>query len=582
MRVRLAVCLVSIAFTGCSGGGGGNGDALHACAAGDLECYGEALHLYEDDGTEIALVTVDRDDLLAVPSPVPTASETVAFVSNSEGVWAHDGTSRILELPVAGAPRLWSSAPDDVWAVGDGAIVHRRSASGWAIVDSSGTAALYDVFGFAEDDVWMGGQGGVVRHWNGSLLTTSSWGVAQSINALAGTSSIDLWAVGDGGVIRHWNGLSWSDVPSGTTTGIDAVWASAPDDAWAGGNNLHLHWNGTNWSPVTFADQPSYIYDFWGSAPDDVWMTSYLITGPSVWHWDGLNWTTVADTYNNSVDGWDADDVWVTGGSAILHGDASGLTPIDGDGTFSAVEVVRPFETAAANGPPRFTITPAVMVHATAGVPVAFDLTFTDPYPFRPGGCVSVCNSGKVRCVTGVKCFPPLGDGLYSGASRMRMGWSAAPAPSTTSEALTVEFRPISSDDGTPVEHLGGTGTALVGPPVDVETQVAPLPDEPDPDPTPGLGTWDGDYTCDVATHTPAGDTQTTATFSCENGFCVDPSDDFNGTVEESGLFTGESYVCDTCIALPLSGLFDQNEAFEIYGSSETGAVTQSLVCTKD
>lgn len=577
-RLTAVLCVWVAVAAACSGGGGGGSRDPHVCPAGDLECYGEALHLYEDDGTEIALVTIDRAELLAVPSPTVPPGPTLAFLSNAAGVWAHNGSSSVLELPSAANAKLWASGPDDVWAVG-GAAVRRRTAGGWATVDTSGSALLYDVFGFGPNDVWMGGQGGVVRHWNGSLLTTSSWGVVQDVHGIAGTSPTDLWAVGGAGVIRHWNGASWTPDASGTGTGLDAVWASAPDDVWAGGNGVLLHRSGGSWSPVTFPDQPSYVYAFWGTAADDVWMSSYLITGPSVWHWDGFSWSKALDSYNSDVDGWDANDVWVTGEQGVFHGDAGGLTQID-PASYSSVAVVGSFDAVAPMAPPTFTITPAAMVFSTAGEPIAFDLEFTDPYPFRPGGCVTVCNSGKVRCITGTRCFPPLGDGLYGGSSRMRLGWSAAPAPATTSEALTVEFRPISSEDGDPIQHLGGGGIARVGPPMDVETQIEPLPEDPDPDP--GLAKWDGGYTCNVSTHTPAGDTETTATFSCTDGFCLDPSDDFNGEVQDSGAFTGESYVCDTCVALPMIGVFDLNDAFEIHGSSETGAVTQSLICTKD
>ena len=158
---------------------------------------------------------IDADDFLrrnAVRGPsrrapraraqAATALTTIAIILRYDGAqWT--------ELVPSGAEDLflnsvWSSAPDDVFAVGgvgeSGAIYH-FDGSTWAPMVVPPVSTLNAVWGTSGDDVYAAGRGNIL-HYDGQ-----AWTVVQTTDQfLAGvwaSSALDVFVVGAGGLIFH-------------------------------------------------------------------------------------------------------------------------------------------------------------------------------------------------------------------------------------------------------------------------------------------------------------------------------------------------------------------------------------------
>ncbi len=110
---------------------------------------------------------------------------------------------------------VWSSGPNDVWAVG------------WR-----NTAQQGDVNGFA-------------FHWDGCAWSQAPISTAAGLNDVWGSGSSDVWTVGAQGATYHFGGAAWTPVATGATGTFNHVSGSGSSDVWAIGNAGLWHWNGT-------------------------------------------------------------------------------------------------------------------------------------------------------------------------------------------------------------------------------------------------------------------------------------------------------------------------------------------------
>ncbi len=231
------------------------------------------------------------------------------------------------EPPFAGRwfEEVWSSAPDDVWAVGaDGAAVHRDT-TGWTLIDTCTSATLFSVWGLSATEVWAVGQRGTVLRWDGiSWSADSIPGFAATIWSIWGLSGDDLWAVGDDGVAYHRTPQGWVSTDTTITSRLYSVWGSASADVWAVGDaGVAVHWNGSAWqsepTPVT-----GNLFSVRGHTGDRVWAVGQAGT---VITWNGSQWTATASGTSTTlfaVWGAGADDFWVSGESGTLRHSTAG------------------------------------------------------------------------------------------------------------------------------------------------------------------------------------------------------------------------------------------------------------------
>ncbi len=232
---------------------------------------------------------------------------------------------------------MWGTAPNNVFAVGDGGGLFHYAGLGWTqqanftdkdlrgihglsetqiwAVGQQGSAAAFDGFGWSavpiwpttskpnfnavfaakksdgKPDVWAVGQSGTYRLQD--VNGTMSWKAfsAPYINAFSvhGTDDSHIWSVGMQGKINFWDGTSWKAQNSSTSIALRAVVALAADDAWAVGEaGIMLHWNGTKWTSAKSVVKET-LFALWANGKDDIWAAGGRGT---LLHYDGSKWKT--------------------------------------------------------------------------------------------------------------------------------------------------------------------------------------------------------------------------------------------------------------------------------------------------
>jgi hypothetical protein len=182
------------------------------------------------------------------------------------------------------------TGPNDAWVVGHDdnnppfamSILHWDGAafSVSALYPPDGgmtSGQLFDVWASAPNDVWAVGQGNVILHYSGSSWSTVvGAGATGALNALWGSAADDVWAVGNSGVILHWDGGTWASSGFNGTNDLSSVWGTARNDVWASGSGpVLLHWDGVSWTPTTFpTDSQFQPLAIWAGT-DRIWAIGY-------------------------------------------------------------------------------------------------------------------------------------------------------------------------------------------------------------------------------------------------------------------------------------------------------------------
>lgn len=153
---------------------------------------------------------------------------------------------------------IWSSGPNDVWAVGDrGKTYHTTNVSPDGVeptvftqVESQSSARLRGVWGTGAANVWAVGERGTIRHRGAG---NGPWEIVASpsqeeLRAVWGSSADDVWAVGDSGTILHYDGAGWTlstvTLPLGPKPNLYGIWGSSKDDVWIVGEGIVLRFSG--------------------------------------------------------------------------------------------------------------------------------------------------------------------------------------------------------------------------------------------------------------------------------------------------------------------------------------------------
>ena len=124
--------------------------------------------------------------------------------------------------------------------------------------------------------------------------------------SVSGTGPKDVYAVGAdpqdgrGPLVLHYDGTGWDRLDTGATgdlwwigvTPIDGAFYLSGDGGLILRYNLTTHQFSRDTTPGT-----ERIYGTWGAGPTDVWAvggaTESPDTGGVIWHYDGVNWTSV-------------------------------------------------------------------------------------------------------------------------------------------------------------------------------------------------------------------------------------------------------------------------------------------------
>lgn len=251
----------------------------------------------------VGCVTLDPDDEVA-----PALSTSQGFVTACPA-----GTWCVETAPVSSSTLLhgvWAATADDVFAVGDGGTILRRTNDVWSAMASGTTSNLRAVWGSSSTDVWVGGASQTLIHFDG-VSWSRVGGATADINAAWGSSANDAWFVG-GGFVMHASGGQVSSTSFPGT--LLSVSGTGPGDVWATGESLNVRrYNGTVWTTTTTGLGTTHLAVL-AISPDDAWASAAL-PGKEAAHWDGSKWTIVGTgrAVFNFMAALGKNDVWGVG-----------------------------------------------------------------------------------------------------------------------------------------------------------------------------------------------------------------------------------------------------------------------------
>lgn len=162
----------------------------------------------------------------------------LVMVGNDGAVLRGDGVTWTVDDPVTDQDLwgVWGATSDDIWAVGGDdaggrATVLHDTGRGFEEVaipelQRPGVDVFFKVWGSAPDDVYMVGQNGAVLHWNGTRLEEQLVGVSLDLIGIWGTGPDRVVAVGGrtNGAAAVWDGTEWRNPDLGRFPGINGVW----------------------------------------------------------------------------------------------------------------------------------------------------------------------------------------------------------------------------------------------------------------------------------------------------------------------------------------------------------------------
>lgn len=183
---------------------------------------------------------------------------------------------------------VWgSSAPDDVYAVGENGTILHYGGSEWSKMNSMTIEHLYAIWGTSGENIYAVGAAGTILHYNGVLWSDEiQSGTTNNLRAIWGNGADDIYVVGDKGTILHYDGLNWSSMDSGTTAWLLGVWGTSDKNLYAVGGYYDgvgiwfdlnswdggaiLHYDGTDWSEVQ-SDISYRLTSIWGSSASTIY-----------------------------------------------------------------------------------------------------------------------------------------------------------------------------------------------------------------------------------------------------------------------------------------------------------------------
>jgi len=218
-------------------------------------------------------------------------------------------------------------AANDVWAAGDGVVLHWDGSS-WQPALTDSRLLLVGVWSGVANDVWIAGydgdgDSGILLHWDGASWQASE--TASMFWAVWGVGARDLWvggsaSGGESGFLFHGDGNQFADAgyPGGS---VRAIWGQSSDEIWVAQYQGALQrWNGLAWDAFATPDG-AILRALAGSGPDDVWAGG---ADAVMLHWDGAAWRTVQVDIDgactvSSICSFAADDAWANGCGGLIH-----------------------------------------------------------------------------------------------------------------------------------------------------------------------------------------------------------------------------------------------------------------------
>lgn len=253
----------------------------------DLYAVGGTL---EAGGGQALVLWHDGSAWWSMPAPAPTLWWVHGFAHDD--VWAVGDLGTILHFDgvawtvVDGGGfdytlwGVWGASPNELWAVGGSAaggqpgVLRRWSGGTWSDVTGLDLTdlRLFKVWGTAADDVFVVGDEGTALHWDGVAWTWMVSGTTQRLLTVRGRAPDDVWAVGGitQAVLLHWDGVTWSSVDTGLQAGLMGLWTAAGSPVVvAGFAGTAAVGDGAVWT-VTDSGTSECLHGAWGDGNGNV------------------------------------------------------------------------------------------------------------------------------------------------------------------------------------------------------------------------------------------------------------------------------------------------------------------------
>lgn len=183
--------------------------------------------------TELTSTTLSLTSIFSCPDGALAAGSNEVVLVRSGSSW----TQRAVQTPVPNnvLRAVWMSGTT-MWAVGGGDYWEKTDMNPAAALVATGGGnftrttlpysdrILRGVWGTAPNNVYAVGDGGLVLRWDGMAWQTQPTPpLGNILRGVFGRSVNDIYVVGDGGMILHFDGSAWTLEDSGTNVRLHSV-----------------------------------------------------------------------------------------------------------------------------------------------------------------------------------------------------------------------------------------------------------------------------------------------------------------------------------------------------------------------
>jgi hypothetical protein len=230
-------------------------DSYAACAAGTTVIVGG---YYRPGSTNLAR----RNGTVWTPATTVSGSDAnlyAVWTFNQDQAFAFGEAGTILQRDATGwsvVPHglttetlggAWASSNTNLYAAGENGSVLHYDGAAWTIV-AAGPATLYDISGAGPDDVWAVGPG-ALWHWDGFAWSDRASEIPNptaSYDAVYVAPGGDVFLAGEN--LLRFDGTTWTNYSTnvgGTGPYVEDMWGTSASNIWLGDYNGVLHFDGT-------------------------------------------------------------------------------------------------------------------------------------------------------------------------------------------------------------------------------------------------------------------------------------------------------------------------------------------------
>lgn len=263
----------------------------------------------------LVAVTGCIDDPSITDEELAMAESAVAVPACAAGTWCVEATPAGTGLTLHD---VWAADANNVFAVGDGGTILRRSGGEWLAMPSGTTQSLRDVHGTSAADVWAVGMAGTVLHYNGTAWSKVTAGTATTnFDCVYAASATKIFMCGGSSIYRSTNGSTFT--ATSMTGSLFAISGVSANEVYVTGENSYVRkWNGTTWSTVNpGAGTPTY-FSILAVGAGDVWVSDYMPTKETM-HLVSNKWAAkgTSSAIFQAMDKGNGSDVWGAGASKV-------------------------------------------------------------------------------------------------------------------------------------------------------------------------------------------------------------------------------------------------------------------------